>query len=272
MSRTADELALSEQFARSYRRGRTAVMQAVERAVCGCDYGGTSWATREEAEDIGDMLALRPGMRLLEVGAGSGWPALYLADRTGCDVALVDLPLDGLRIAGERAAADRIAGACWLTVADGGALPFAGESFDAVTHSDVLCCLDAKLAVLEACRRVIRPGGTMLFSVISIAPGLSPADHRHAGEFGPPYVETEAGYPAMLDQAGWRVMDRTDLTAAYLATAERLLAADQANAAGLEDLLGAADYAERLDNDRQLIDTIGCGLYVRELFRAAPRR
>ena len=270
MVRTAEERALSEQFAQSYRRGQTAVMQRIERAACGCDYGGTSWATRQEAEDVCEMLALRPGHRLLEVGAGSGWPALYLADRTGCDVALVDLPLDGLRIAGERAAADRLAGACWLAVADGAALPFAGESFDAVTHSDVLCCLDPKLAVLEACRRVIRPGGTMVFSVISIAPGLSPADHRQARELGPPYVETETDYPAMLDRTGWRVMARTDLTAAYLETAERPLAADQANAAGLTELIGKTDYAERLDKDRQLIAMIGRGLYRRELFRVTP--
>ena len=270
MTRTAEELALCDRFAESYRRGRTATMQAIERAVYGCDYGGTSYATRQEADDIGAMLALRPGQRLLEVGAGSGWPALYLADRSGCDVTLTDLPLDGLRIAGERAVADGIAGACWIAVADGGALPFAGESFDAVTHSDVLCCLDAKRAVLEACRRVIRPGGTMVFSVISITPGLSPADHRQAREIGPPYVETETAYPAMLERTGWRVADRIDLTAAYLATVERFLAADQANAAGLEDLLGAADYAERLDRDHQLIDTIGRGLYLRELFHAAP--
>ena len=270
MTRTAEELALRDRFAESYRRGQTAVMQRIERAACGCDYGGTSWATRQEAEDIGDTLALRPGQRLLEVGAGSGWPAHYLADRAGCDVALVDLPLDGLRIAGERAAADRLAGACWLAVADGAALPFADESFDAVAHSDVLCCLDAKRAVLEACRRVIRPGGTMIFSVISIAPGLSPADHRQARELGPPYVETETGYPAMLERTGWRVMERIDLTAAYLATVERFLAADQANAAGLIELIGDADYAARLDRDRQLIDTIGRGLYLRELYRAVP--
>ena len=139
MSPTAEDLALSEQFAQSYRRGRTAVMQSIERAVCGCDYGGTSYATREEADDIGAMLALRPGQRLLEVGAGSGWPALYLADWSGCDVTLTDLPLDGLRIAGERAVADGIAGACWLAVADGGALPFAdGASTPSPTPT---CCV-----------------------------------------------------------------------------------------------------------------------------------
>ena len=95
-------------------------MRQIERRVCGCDYGGTSWTTRQEALQAGELLALGPGTRLLEVGAGSGWPGLYLAGTTGCDVALVDLPLEGLRITAERAAADGLAGACWIAVAGGG--------------------------------------------------------------------------------------------------------------------------------------------------------
>ena len=75
----------------------------------------------------------------------------------------------------------------------------------------------------------------------------------------------------MLDAAGWRISDQIDLTATYLATAERLLVEDQARENGLRDLLGEADYAERLNNDRKLIDAIGAGLFRRELFSAVAR-
>jgi len=54
-------------------------MQSVERCVFGCDYGVTSWADRDEADELVTLLGLAPGMRLLNVGAGSGWPGLYLA-------------------------------------------------------------------------------------------------------------------------------------------------------------------------------------------------
>ena len=110
----------------------------------------------------------------------------------------------------------------------------------------------------------------MIFSVISIAPGLSPAARRQAVELGPPYVEAETTYPAMLDAAGWRITDQIDLTAAYLATAKRLLIEDQAHEDGLRDLLGEADSADRLNKDRELIDAIADGLYRRELFSAVP--
>lgn len=36
MTRTAEELALRDRFTEFYRRGQTAVIQAVERAVRGC--------------------------------------------------------------------------------------------------------------------------------------------------------------------------------------------------------------------------------------------
>ena len=42
------------------------------------------------------MLRLGPGVRYLDVGAGSGWPGLFFGRITGCDVTLVDVPLEGL--------------------------------------------------------------------------------------------------------------------------------------------------------------------------------
>ncbi|TMG93215.1 MAG: hypothetical protein E6H76_00330, partial [Betaproteobacteria bacterium] len=78
---------------------RSAAMRDLERSVCGCAYGSTSWTTRPEAERIAQLLELRPAVKLLDVGAGTGWPGLYLAELTGCDVVVVDLPLGGLRLA-----------------------------------------------------------------------------------------------------------------------------------------------------------------------------
>ena len=81
---------------RQVRRAPTScAMRDLERSVCGCAYGSTSWTTRQEAERIAQLLELHPAAKLLDVGAGTGWPGLYLAQLTGCDVVVVDLPLAG---------------------------------------------------------------------------------------------------------------------------------------------------------------------------------
>ncbi len=268
MSRSLDEHALTERFDDLYRLAQRGVMLEIERSVCGCDYGATSWAPLPEARRVGELLGLAPGQRLLDLGAGSGWPGLYLARTTGCDVALVDVPLAGLRIAARRAALDGLDGACWIALADGAALPFRSGWFDALSHSDVLCCLDAKLPVLRACRRVIRSGGRMVFSVISVAPGLSSADHERAVESGPPFVEAPAPYPTMLRQAGWEITDRVDLTAEYAETTRRLLREEETRADELKELLGKAEFSERLAGRRTSIRVLEDGLIRRELFAA----
>ncbi len=268
MPRSPDEKALTDRLSKLYPLGQSKIMLEIERRVCGCDYGGTSWATRHEAEEIAKLLALVPGRRLLDIGAGTGWPALYWARMTGCDAVLADVPLAALHIATERAAADGPTGDCWAVAAEGAALPFKNGSFDSVSHSDVLCCLDAKLATLKECRRVVRPGGRMVFTVIFPPPNLASADHERAVRFGPPFVATAAEYPAMLQEAGWSTTHRRDLTAEYAKSVQHLLHEEAAHAEQLSELYGPAEFSETLTRRRMTAQVIGKGFLRRELFAA----
>ncbi len=272
MTLSREEQAQRERFDALYVRARSPVMLSIERSVCGCDYGGNSWTTRAEAQQIAALLRLRPGLRLLEVGAGSGWPGLYMAETSACGVALVDLPLAGLRIAAERAGKDRIPGTCWVVLADAAILPFSDRSFDAVSHSDLLCCLKQKRAVLKACRGVIRNDGRMVFTVISIAPGLSPEKYRRAVENGPEFIESEADYLTLLGQTGWAVVDRQDITLDYAASCGRQLQADEERRDALEALIGASEFAERQAGWRSKLTAIDDGLLCRELIVTTPDR
>ena len=243
-------------------------MLDIERAVCGCDYGGTSWTTRGEAGRVAELLELGPGKRLLDVGGGAGWPGLYLARTSGCDVTLVDIPEEGMRIAAGRAGADELPGDCWVAVADGGALPFKAGSFDAISHSDVLCCLEAKRTVLNACRQVIRREGRVVFTVVTIAPDLSPSQHDQAVEFGPPFVEARIGYSTMLREAGWDIIEHADLTAQYARSAQRLISETEERADELRAVLGEAEFSEMLAQRHASVRGIEEGLLRRELFAA----
>ncbi len=265
-----EERAQRDRYESLYARALSPVMLTIERSVCGCDYGGNSWTTRVEAGQLAALLALRPGVRLLDLGAGSGWPGLYLARTTGCDVVLVDLPSTGLRIAAARADKDGIGGNVWAAVADAATLPFPEDSFDAISHSDLLCCLKLKHSVLAACRRVIRRHGRMAFTVIAIAPGLSAAQYHRALANGPEFVETDIDYRTLLAQTGWIVAGNEDITMAYAASLGRQLQADEAQSDGLAALIGAREFTERLAGWRAKLAAVGDRLLRRELFVAVP--
>ncbi len=270
MPRTTKEREVAETFGQQYKLVLAEVMLAMERDSCGSDYGGTSWTTKAEADRICQLLGLAPSDRLLDIGSGAGWPGLYLARTSGCDVALTDLPISGLRIAAKRAIADQLAGVCWTAVADGAALPFRDDSFDAISHSDVLCCLADKSAVLRACRSTIRPEGRMVFSVISIAPGLSEVGLETALANGPPYVETDITYVALLEQAGWQVTDCIDITEEFVGTVRRVVNAQEAYETQLRELLGETETATRIARMKDRLAAREAGVHLRELYVAMP--
>ena len=271
MPRPATEQALIERFANTYRHlTQSETMLGIERAVCGCDYGCTSWSTREEVDDIGNILGLGPATRYLEIGAGSGWPGLYLAKRTGCEAALIDLPLEGLQAARERADKDGLAERCRIVQADGAALPFAAGSFDAIYQSDVLCCLIEKQAVLEECRRVASNQAKMVFSVISIATGLSDADHEAAAAGGPTFIETPMDYAEMLALTGWTVTARGDVTAEYSETFGQFFGHEKANIDEFERVHGTEGAAELMARRERTLEALERDLLRREIFSAVP--
>ncbi|MEA2001668.1 MAG: hypothetical protein U9N84_07265 [Actinomycetota bacterium] len=86
------ERAMVEEFDRQYRLGVAPARRRVEEAVLGSGYGATSYTTLRQAAELAERLELGPGVSLLDLGAGSGWPGLHLAAVTGCRVVLADRP------------------------------------------------------------------------------------------------------------------------------------------------------------------------------------
>ncbi|MGF6970403.1 SAM-dependent methyltransferase [Paraburkholderia sp. WC7.3g] len=268
MSLAQDRNELACRFGKDAEFARSDAMRDLERSVCGCDYGSTSWTTRLEAERIAELLELRPAAKLLDVGAGSGWPGLYLAQLAGCNVVLVDLPLVALQAARERATADGLTQRCEVVVADGAALPFEHASFDALSHSDVLCCTPDKLAVLRGCRRVARAGARMVFTVIAPAPSLADSERQIAIECGPPFVDVPDDYAVLLDHSGWCLQERMDLTAEFLQSMRTHLEGMQARAGALAAVFSSDELTERMKHRQATITAVGAGLLRRELFVA----
>ena len=178
---------------------------------------------------------------------------------------LVDLPLNALGKAMNRANGDGLAKHVSAVAGSGCALPFADSVFEALSHSDVLCCLPEKLDMLAECRRAACDGAQMVFSVIAIADGLRGNKYRRAVQAGPPFIESPASYSEMLAQTEWRIVNRIYVTDAHRESLSALLNGMN----GSEELLRALgdDVIRDAKNRRQeQIDAIDAGLMVREIY------
>ena len=138
-SASRDETAAARRFADTYAADQTDAALLIERDVIGASGGANGYTTVDQADLLAERLELRPGMRLLDIGAGRGWPGLHLAKRSGCEVVLSDLPPAALRDAAARARRDGLQRHSACIAASANALPFKPGAFDAVVHADVLC-------------------------------------------------------------------------------------------------------------------------------------
>ena len=222
----------------------SAAEAAVRQAAYGEDIGQSSWMTSAEWLGFAEQLRVTGESHVLEIGSGSGGPAVYLAQVIGCRVTGLDINAlgvaNGTRLAAEQGVSDR------ATFRRGDAtapLPFADGSFDAVVSNDAMCHLTNRASVLAEWRRVLRPGGRILFTDAMVVTGL--VSHQEIATrssigfylFVPP-GENER----LIADAGFRLLATSDLTAAAETVAARWHDARAAHRAALEPREGAVNF------------------------------
>jgi cyclopropane fatty-acyl-phospholipid synthase-like methyltransferase len=268
MVATRAETESIERFTDRYRLCCAPVRLEIEREALDADYGSTGYTTRAQADELARLLQLGPGDRLADIGSGAGWPGLYLAQQTGCHVIGTDLPLDGLVRARARSIADGLGGRASYAMATGRSQPLRPGSFDAVVHTDVLCCLGPKLAVLRASHALLRPGGRLAFTTIHVAPDLDARRHRRAVRAGPWQVATRRPYPELVAQAGFRDVAVIDVTPEYARTQRVWLDAHEARAGEVRHLTSDREFAVAQADRRNARAAIDEGLLRRSLITA----
>jgi len=172
---------------------------------------------RLEVVDL-DLLGVKAGRRVLDVGCGAGRLMLRQARRgcrvTGVDLVDRDLPRASRLLESGGRRAD-------LIVGDAGRLPFGKETFDFVSCTETLeHVADYRMALREI-TRVLKPGGRAVFSVPEPLPELlifSLSEMYRTDPWGHRRIFSRRGIVRAVGEAGLQVYAtrrRNSVEAAY---------------------------------------------------------
>ena len=120
-------------------------------------------------ERLGRILELTPDSRVLDVAAGKGTSAIFLAERFGCEVLGIDYGRQNVEQANEAAAAKGLGGRVRFERADAESLPSQDASWDAVVCECAFCTFPDKAAAAREFARVLRPEGRVGLSDLTRA-------------------------------------------------------------------------------------------------------
>jgi SAM-dependent methyltransferase len=201
-------------YGTAYGNFAALAVEQVRRETYGEDFGQSSWVTADEYRRFFPLLRLSAADHVLDVGCGSGGPALFLAREIGCRVTGIDVDEAGLRSAETLTRQFGLTEKVTFQKADvAQRLPFPDNQFDALVSMDALCHFPERNRLFAEWRRILRPGGRLLVTDPVVVTGLVTKDElaRRSStghfEFCPPGVNER-----LLRDAGFLLESVEDVT------------------------------------------------------------
>jgi sarcosine/dimethylglycine N-methyltransferase len=175
-------------------------------------YGGLG-----AVEMLARRAAIVPGMAVLDVCAGLGGPARFLAHRFGVRVTGVDLTHSRCAAGARLTTLVRLGPLVRLLRADAQVLPFRARAFDAAVSQEGLLHVPDKAEVLRECARVLKLGARLAFSDWVTRPRLEDNERRRLEEWmAAVTLQSIDGYRELLARAGFARVEAEDLSTEWI--------------------------------------------------------
>jgi SAM-dependent methyltransferase len=238
----------------TYRHFGTDALAAVRRATYDEDIGQNSWLSAAELRGFIEWMDITKESRVLEVACGSGGPACYVVQQTGCHLTGVDANPEGIANARTHAASLGLAERTTFIEADANKpLPFDDGAFDALICVDALNHLQDRRAVLEDWFRVLRSGASLTFTDPVVVTGMvSNRELARRASIGF-FLFVAPGYTdKMLEGVGFELLRITDGSDAAADVSARWC---EARAQLREDIV-AIEGKDRFDGLQDFLQTV----------------
>ena len=243
-----------DRYGSAYREFDSPLKRRLRAEAYGEDIGQHSWVTAEQMRGDIVRLGLTSASRLLDLGCGPCGPLTFAVREVGCHGAGVELSAAALAVGRARARELGVEERITLHEADlDQPLPFADSAFDAAMSLDVVLHVRDRLALFREVARVLAPGGRFLFTDAGVVTGaVTDEEIRRRSAHGPTQFVPPGFDERMLEQAGFRLIESEDRTAAALANATGRRDALLAHRAELVRLEGA----DELDRQQRYLETV----------------
>jgi ubiquinone/menaquinone biosynthesis C-methylase UbiE len=174
-------------------------------------YGG--FEATDTLARVGDF---RREHRVLDVCCGLGGPARWIAHQVGCAVTGLDLTQSRIDSARRLTARVGLDDRVDFVQGDATVMPLPDARFDRVYGQEAWVHIPDKDALLSECRRVMRPGGVLVFTdIVSRVPLTNAEAALMAGEMQFPSIVTAALYLEAAKAAGFTVERYEDLSGTW---------------------------------------------------------
>jgi ubiquinone/menaquinone biosynthesis C-methylase UbiE len=176
------------------------------------DIGQQSFITPRYLDDLIIRLGIGSDTCVLDVGSGVGGPAIYIASRTGCRIAGIDISDVGVNMAVKLAKQSGLEGKTEFHLGDAMKTPFADGTFDTAISLNVMNVFKDKVGLFREVLRVLKKGGIWAFlsGTFDMPDDPEVARKMARGYLIPQYYDSLATYRTKLKEAGFQIEEITE--------------------------------------------------------------
>jgi len=217
-------------------------------------------------------LPLKPGMKVLDIGCGTGGSAFYLARKYGVEVLGIDLSQNMLDIANEHKAEmeESVQNLVKFRFLDATKAVFPSDHFDMMYSRDAIMHIADKDKLYTNVFKWLKPKGFVLVSEYINGPNNPnhPEDYIKYLINRGYQLETLQGYADVLTRSGFENVEKVDLSKKFISILNQEMKTFQGMKADFEKEFSANDYTDLMEGWKIKIVRINAGDQAWGLFKA----